>query len=162
MARPRMDSVRRAASLLPLFAVLAGCGSDDAETPSACLAPAGAYLEALADAPGEVRLDGTTPISDCIVSSQEGGELSQVGSATVEAATELNAEARRDPAGDATVQLGYLVGAVQEGAAETGGIHTDLIRRLDTAARATEGDEAFSAAFERAFGEGYAAAQEGG
>jgi hypothetical protein len=154
--------VRRVIALLVPIPLLAGCGSDDAETPAACLAPADAYLEALAEAPGEVRLDGTTPISDCIVPSQDGGELSQVGSATVEAATRLNAEARRDPAGERTVELGYLVGAVQEGAAETGGIHADLVRRLDTAARAGEGGEPFSAGFERAFGEGYAAAQEGG
>jgi hypothetical protein len=157
-----MIRVRRALALLVPVALIAGCGSDDSETPAACLAPASAYLEALQDAPGEVRLDGTTAISDCVVPSQEGGELSQVGSATVEAATQLNAEAVQDPQGDATVQLGYLVGAVQEGAAETGGIHADLVRRLDTAARASEGDEPFSAAFERAFGEGYAAAQEGG
>jgi hypothetical protein len=159
---PRMAPVRRALALLAPIAVIVGCGSDDAETPAACLTPASAYLEALEEAPGEVRLEGTTAISDCIVPSQEGGELSQVGSATVDAATRLNAEAARDSGGEATVQLGYLVGAVQEGAAETGGIHADLVRRLDTAARATEGDEPFSARFERAFGEGYAAAQEGG
>ena len=157
-----MVEVRRAVALLLPIALICGCGSDDSETPTACLAPANAYLEALEDVPGEVRLDGATPISDCVVTSQSGGELSQVGSATVDAATQLNARARRDPSGDATVQLGYLVGAVQEGAAETGGIHADLVRRLDTAARATEGDESLSAAFERAFGEGYAAAQEGG
>jgi hypothetical protein len=154
--------VRRSLPAFVACALIAGCGSDDAETPAACLSSTSDYLEALEDAPGEVRLGGTTAISDCIVPSQEGGELSQVGSATVEAATRLNAEARRDPEGEATVQLGYLIGAVQDGAAETGGIHADLVRRLDTAARATEGDEATSAAFERAFGEGYAAAQEGG
>jgi hypothetical protein len=154
--------MRRAAALLLPLALLAGCGSDDADTPAACLGPVNAYLEALEEAPEAVRLDGTTAISDCIVPSQEGGELSQVGSASIDAAARLNAEAREDPGGEATVQLGYLVGAVQEGAAETGGIHADLVRRLDTAARASEGDEPFSAEFERAFGEGYAAAQEGG
>jgi hypothetical protein len=148
--------------LLASIALIAGCGSDGAETPAACLGPAGTYLEALEEAPGEVRLEGTTAISDCLVPSQDGGELSQVGSATVGAATRLNSEARRAPSGDATVQLGYLVGAVQEGAAETGGIHADLVRRLDTAARSNEGDRSFSAAFERTFGEGYAAAQRGG
>jgi hypothetical protein len=157
-----MSRVRRALALLAPIAVIAGCGSDDAETPVACLSPASTYMEALDEAPGEVRLEGTTAISRCLVPSQEGGELSQVGSATVDAATRLNAEARRDPQSEATVQLGYLVGAVQEGAAETGGIHADLVRRLDAAARASAGDEPFSAGFERAFGEGYAAAQEGG
>jgi hypothetical protein len=154
--------MRRALAVLASCALLAGCGSEEEETPTACLGSAGDYLDALEAAPGAVRLDGDTAISDCIVPAQEGGELSQVGSATVDAATRLNAEARREPSGEATVQLGYLVGAIQEGAADTGGIHADLVRRIDTAARASGSGEAFSAAFERAFGEGYAAAQEGG
>jgi hypothetical protein len=154
--------VRRALAVLASLALLAGCGSEEEETPTACLGSAGDYLDALEAAPGAVRLEGDTAISDCIVPAQEGGELSQVGSATVDAATRLNAEARREPSGDATVQLGYLVGAIQEGAADTGGIHADLVRRIDTAARSSGSGEAFSAAFERAFGEGYAAAQEGG
>ena len=33
------------------------------------------------------------------------------------------------------MRLGYLVGAVQEGASETSGIHTDLVRRIESAAR---------------------------
>jgi hypothetical protein len=60
------------------------------------------------------------------------------------------------------VRLGYLVGAVQEGAAATGGIHEDLVLRLDAAARFTGGRDAFGARFERAFGVGYAAGQEHG
>jgi len=141
---------------------LAGCGSDDPETPAACLSGADAYVDALGAAPGEVLLEGTTPIGDCLVENQSGGELGQVGEATVGAATELNARAQGDPAGDATVQLGYLVGAVQQAAATTGGIHRDLVLRLDSAARFKRGGGGFPAAFERAFGEGYAAAQAGG
>lgn len=154
--------MRRLASIALGILVIAGCGSGDDETAAACLGSADDYLEALEDAPGEVRLGGDTPISDCLVSGQEAGELSTVGSATVEAATRLNSEARRAPGSEATVQLGYLVGAVQEGAAETGGIHADLVRRVDSAARFNKGGEPFPAAFERALGEGYAAAQDGG
>jgi hypothetical protein len=52
---------------------------------------------------------------------------------------------------------------VQEGAASTGGIHEDLVIRLDTAARYTgRQGGAFPAAFERSFGEGYAAGQASG
>lgn len=149
-------------SVLALGALVAGCGTDDADTPVACLGTADAYLEALEDAPGEVRLDGTAPISDCFAPSQESGALFAVGEASVEAATRLNAEARREPAGEATVQLGFLVGAVQEGASRTGGIHADLVRRLDSAARFSERSKAPSAGFERAFGEGYAAGQDHG
>jgi len=140
---------------------LAGCGDDDPETPTACLTDADAYLAALEEAPGEVLLAGSTPVRDCLVDGQSGGELAQVGEAMVAAANRLNAQARREPAGKDTVELGYLVGAVQEAAATTGGIHADLVIRLDAAARFT-GDRAFPASFERAFGTGYAAGQASG
>ena len=113
------------------------------ETPAACLAPPAAYLEALQSAPAEVRLGGATPISACLVADQASGALQTVGKSVVE--------------------LGYLVGAVQEGASATGGVHRDLVLRLDSAARyAGPGGEPFGAAFERSFGEGYAAGQSGG
>jgi hypothetical protein len=147
--------------------LLAGCGEEDESAPPACLAPATAYLDALKAAPDPVVLDDSTPISDCLVEDQEPAELGQVGEGLVGAATRLNAEARRDPSGDATVELGYLIGAVQQGAAdsgatESGGIHTDLLRRLDSAARFNKGGEQLPASFERAFGEGYAAGQDSG
>jgi hypothetical protein len=151
--------VRRWLLLVPVLAVLAGCGSDDGETPAACLVPASDYLEALGAAPGQVRLADQTPISDCVTSGQESADLNTVGQSVIQAATKLNAEARRDPSGEETVELGYLVGAVQEGAS---GTEADLVRRLDAAARFNEGGEALGAAFEHAFGRGYAAGQETG
>ena len=146
------------------LAALAGCGSDEApETPSACLGPAADYLAALGDAPGEVRLAGTTPISACVVEEQASGALQTVGKSVIDAATALNRQVRRDPGSEAAVQLGYLVGSVQEGAASTGGIHEDLVLRLDSAARYTGSEgKPFPAAFERAYGEGYAAGQASG
>jgi hypothetical protein len=142
---------------------LVGCGGDDEpSTPAACVGDADAYLAALESAPGEVRLDGETPISDCIVEAQSGGDLAQVGEPMIAAATRLNRDAQADPSGEATVELGYLIGAVQEAAATTGGIHEDLVRRLDAAARFADDGAALPAAFERAFGEGYAAGQASG
>ena len=141
---------------------LAGCGDGKQETPAACFADADVYLMALESAPGEVMLDGTTSISDCLVEGQDEGALGSVGEPVIAAATELNGAARKDPGGDATVQLGYLVGAVQEAASTTGGIHEDLVIRLDAAARFSGGDEPLPAEFERAFGEGYAAGQASG
>jgi hypothetical protein len=152
------------AAMIVASAIAAGCGEDEPPaTPAACLAPAAAYLEALESAPGEVRLAGSTPISACLVADQASGPLQTVGRSVVDAAGALNADVRRTGDEAATVQLGYLVGAVQEGAAETGGIHRDLVLRLDAAARFTgPGGDPFGAAFERSFGEGYAAGQAGG
>jgi hypothetical protein len=144
------------------LAALAGCGEEEAETPTACLASSDAYLDALRAAPEPVLLEGSTPISDCVPADQDPAELGQAGEQMIAAATQLNAEARRDPSGEATVQLGYLIGAVQQGAAEGGGIHTDLLRRLDAAARFNQSEKPLPASFERAFGKGYAAGQETG
>lgn len=142
--------------------LLPGCGNGEAETPAPCFAGPDAYLAALESAPGEVRLEGSTPISACLSDNQAGGELGQVSQQVIQAATRLNTAARRNPAGEATVELGYLVGAVQEGAATTGGIHRDLVLRLDTAARFFPRGDASPIEFERAFGEGYAAGQASG
>ena len=158
-----MSRVRRLIILAGVLAALSGCGSDTPTTPSACLGSASSYLKALGAAPGEVRLAGTTPISDCLVKDQASGALQTVGKSVIDTATELNRRVRGGAGEEATVELGYLVGAVQQGAGETAGIHTDLIRRLDAAARfVPRGEPAFDAAFERAFGRGYAAGQAGG
>ena len=153
--------------LLPAAAsaaiVLAACGSSgDDSTPAACLAPANAYLDALEAAPDAVTLDGTTAISDCFPSGQSAADLAAVGASVIDAAKPLNAAARRDPEGQETLELGYLVGAVQEGTSATGGIHADLVRRLDAAARFVPGGERLPVSFERAFNEGYAAGQQNG
>lgn len=146
-------------------ALLAGCGGgrgDDAETPAACLEGSTAYVKALAAAPGKVALAGETPIGECLTENQGGGDLATVGEALVSAATELNAEAREDPGGQATLELGYLVGAVKRGADGTEGIHTDLIRRLVVAARFAPGDDPLSPAFMATYEEGFDAGRAGG
>ncbi len=147
---------RSAAILLAFSAVLAaGCGSQGDSTPVACLDGAGAYLAALNEAPGEVRLGGETPISDCLARNQQGGDLATVGTALVEAATRLDAEARAQPGGDANLRLGYLLGAAKRGAERTEGIHADLVRRLTVAARYTPGHRPLPPAFFAAYRQGY-------
>jgi hypothetical protein len=138
-----------------LAGLAAGCGKQDDSTPVACLQGADAYVSALAAAPGEVKLAGEIRISDCLAQNQQGGDLATVGTALVEAATELNAEARTDPGGDANLQLGYLIGAAQRGADSTEGIHTDLLRRLTVAARYAPGREPLSPAFLGTYRKGY-------
>jgi hypothetical protein len=156
--------MRSAASLLLVaFALIAvGCGSQDDSTPVACLEGAAAYEKALRDAPGEVLLQGETPISDCLASNQTAGDLSQVGEAMVETATSLSAQAREEDGGGGAVQLGYLIGAAQRGAETSEGIHSDLVRRLTVAARYAPDKEPLSSAFIRSYEAGYAAGRRAG
>jgi hypothetical protein len=143
--------------LTAAIALIAGCGSSqDDQAPASCLVGSQAYLTALERAPAPVLLGSTTPISDCLVPQQEGGQLATIGQEMVLAATKLNAEARRDPGGRAAVELGYLLGAASKGADS---IHTDLVRRLNSSAHFSETGGALPASIERAFGRGYAAGQ---
>jgi hypothetical protein len=160
---PLRSAIRRVgiAAVALSIALLAGCGGsdDDDETPAACLATSQGYLRALETAPAPVRLAGSTPISDCLVPAQEAGQLASVGQEMIVAATRLNAEARRDPGGHATVELGYLIAAASKGA---DAIHTDLVRRLNSAAQFSKTGTALPASFQRAFGRGYAAGRSTG
>lgn len=151
-----------AALLVALCLTAFGCGSQDEATPVACLEGAGAYEKALRDAPSRVLLGGQTPISDCLVRNQSGGDLARVGEATVEAATTLNAKARAEDGGKAAVELGYLLGAAQRGAEAGEGIHSDLVRRLTVAARFAPAEEPLSEGFRRAYRSGYAAGKRDG
>jgi hypothetical protein len=150
--------VRLAACLLVVVALLlAGCGSSDGgDTPDPCLAGRATYLKALEAAPDPVRLQGETPISDCLVDDQSAGDLADLGGSLVGAATVLSAAAERDPGGPQTVRLGYLVGAVQEGGSKTSGIHADLVRRIETAPRylRARGKSSFDLAYARGYAAG--------
>lgn len=143
-----------------LLATVAGCGGTDDATPVACLDGAGAYVGALGDAPGEVLLSGEVPISDCLAENQEAGELATVGTSLLDAATRLNAEARAEPGGSANLRLGYLLGAVERGSAQTSGIHSELVRRLAAAARYSPDNRPlpprFTSAYRRGFDAGRA------
>jgi hypothetical protein len=134
---------------------LTACGSKGSTSaPTACLDPPGAWLSALQSAPNPVRLGANTQISSCFT----GAESPDIAQTAVKAATELNAQARRDPGGQASVSLGYLDGAVHVGTAHVPS-EADLVRRIDTAARYNPHGGSLGAAFEHAFGKGYAAGE---
>ncbi|HWM54970.1 MAG TPA: hypothetical protein VNO20_06240 [Solirubrobacterales bacterium] len=156
----RLLSIVGLIGLIAAFA--AGCGGTSDETPVACLDGPGAYVGALGDAPGQVRLSGEVPISDCLAENQKGGDLAAVGGTMLDAATTLNAEAREDPGGSANLQLGYLLGAAESGAEQSGGIHADLVRRLAVAARYSPGNQPLSPIFLRTYREGFDAGRASG
>ena len=152
-----------AAALLAVLALAAiGCGSQDDSTPVACLEGVAAYEKALREAPGEVLLGGETPISDCLASNQQSGDLARTGEAMVQAATTLSAQGREEDGGNAAVELGYLVGAAERGAETSEGIHADLVRRLTVAARYAPGSQPLSQRFLSAYREGFDAGRSGG
>ena len=157
--------MRRTAPLVLIVVVLviAGCGSADQDkTPVSCLSGARAFTDALREAPGSVQLAGGTLISECIVRNQSAGDLANVGSTLVKVTTELNAEARQDPGGAPTVQLGYLVGAIAGGAAGTQGIHTELLRRIEAAALYSPAGKPPPEPFDHTSEKGYAAGKDHG
>jgi hypothetical protein len=148
--------------LIAALAIVVGCGSAADSTPVACLEGASAYERALKAAPDEVLLEEETLISECITRNQSGGDLSRVGEALIETATRLNAEARAKPRGDANLQLGYLLGAVERGAEESEGIHSDLVRRLVVAARFVPDKQALPPGFIPTYSEGFDAGRSSG
>ncbi|HEX5762335.1 MAG TPA: hypothetical protein VFY04_04355 [Solirubrobacterales bacterium] len=150
-----MGLSRTFAPIVALALVLTACGSTSDATPVACLDGPAAYVGALGDAPGGVKLNGEAAISECLAENQQGGDLATVGRSMVEAATQLNAEAREGSGSRAALRLGYMLGAAANGAEETGGIHADLLRRLDAAAR-------YRLRPAQAFRTGYAAGQDHG
>lgn len=156
--------MRRALAIVAaaLGLLAAGCGEPSDSTPVACLEGTGAYVTALGDAPGAVKLRGETLISECLAENQQAGDLASVGAAMVAAATRLNAEARAEPGGDPNLQLGYLLGAAERGAEHTDGIHAELIRRLSAAARYSPDNRPLPPAFLSAYREGFDAGRAGG
>jgi hypothetical protein len=146
-----MTAVGRLLSIagLSALALIAGCGDGtEEETPVACLEGRAAYLDPQRAEP---------PVSECLTANQQGGDLANVGETMVAAATRLNSEARADPSGPAAFRLGYLVGAAERGAAETEGIHADLLRRLRAAALYSRADRGLPATVLGAYRRGVAA-----
>ena len=142
---------RPARAAVALLLVAAGCGGTS-PTPLAdgCTANPEGIVRALATAPGPVVLEDGSPLSRCVADGTDDGELQTVGITFSGAAERLRASAERDP--DAALQLGYLVGVTQKGAARTNGVMAELVRRIEIVAGRTADDA--SPAAQRALQEG--------
>lgn len=116
--------------------MLGGCtAGDDPPLPADCLQGEEALEEALAAAPGPVRLAGGSPISRCVELASSAADLQNVGILVVGVAEELK-ERAADGDETAAARLGYLVGAVQRGAERTNGTNLELAFRLSRVAGA--------------------------
>ncbi len=141
--------LRRALSVMCAglaLAAVAGCREEDPALAPACREGPDDVLRALRAAPADVRLDGDTPLSECLENAEDGGQLADVGTGYVAAAQRLADRARRDPDGPAAEQLGYLVGAMRRGTQPDQGPAYELVRRVE--GEATRADRR-SAAFRR-------------
>jgi hypothetical protein len=114
-----------------LAALASGCGNDDKHVPVACEESAANVRSALVNAPGEVRLDTGTRLSECFTRAAQPAEIQQVAAVFIDAASQLAERARAQPHSAAALQLGYLIGAVRHGAAGTQGIHYETQRRIE-------------------------------
>jgi hypothetical protein len=122
-------SAHRAVILALLGAV--GCGSPERATmPAACSADAATIVRALERAPAAVTLGDGTRLSRCVrLAAVRDGDLQTIGVTLTQAADRLRADAASDPV--AALRLGYLVGGVRRGAAQTPGVAAQLARRLE-------------------------------
>ena len=111
-----------------LALVGAGCRTEPPRYPPECSNGPAAIRTALARAPdGPVAIEGT-PLSACLIKSQDPGPLAAFGGSVIDVAQDLADQAvsgnRR-----ALLELGYLHGAVERGADAT--VHDELKFRLD-------------------------------
>jgi hypothetical protein len=125
--------------LIPVLFVslaLSACGDSEAGTPTACLEGPDKIQTALVTAPDPVMIDGTVPVSGCLIPDQPTGDLVDFGADTVVVATRLGTQAGGSgpEAIRAAIQAGYLVGAMEKGAEDSAGIHSALVDRVMSAA----------------------------
>jgi urease alpha subunit len=128
MALMRLRTALAAASAL----IAGGCGSSAGALSAACTQGPSALSQALDTAPDRVALPDGTRLSDCVRRADANAEIQEVAAGATPLADRLATESKGSEA--AAVRLGYLIGAARRGARHTGGIHAELLRRLERAA----------------------------
>ena len=109
--------------------LVVGCGNGEHRVPVACFDTN--LSKALVSAPGAVRLQGGTKLSDCFTRAAQPAEIQQVAAVFIATASRLGDAARARPHSPAATQLGYLIGAVRHGTSHTQGIHYETARRIE-------------------------------
>lgn len=121
---------RTAAIVVGLAVGLGACGGA-APPPPGCGAGSAGLEQALAAAPGSVRLAGGTAISVCVARARTVTQLERIGGLLTSEADRLAARAMGDP--QAALELGYLIGAIRRGAALTNGFASQLRAHVEDA-----------------------------
>jgi hypothetical protein len=123
--------VRSAHPAVILALTLGACGSSQpAALPFACTGEPSSIVRALEAAPGAVALSDGTRLSGCVrLAAPRDGDMQSLGLALTRVADGLRDGAAADPV--AALRLGYLVGAVRRGAAQTPGLAAQLARRME-------------------------------
>ena len=152
------------ALILPVILVaIAGCSDGrKISTPPACLAAPEFWLTALSNAPEKVVIEESASISECLPEKQTVANQEEVGRTAVIVASSLAASIKGEPraggesnsptAEEAALMAGYLVGALEKGANESGGIHDVMVTRVEAAA--TNGLDAAGPAARQQYEEG--------
>ena len=122
---------RSAQPVVILALVLAGCGSREETSPPACVEPDPAPVAlALQRAPAAVTLADGSSLSTCVrLLAHTDSDLQTLAGRLMRVADDLRMQAQTDPG--AALRLGYLVGAVRRGAAQTPGLAFNLARRIE-------------------------------
>jgi hypothetical protein len=127
-------SSARALLLVLAAGLVGGCGEDEVPpVAGSCTGDPAGVVSALGTAPAAVELPDGATISACVRNARSGAELQNVGVTLSAAAEDLEARAM-DGDEAAALRLGYLVGAARRGAATTGGVAAELVRRLERSA----------------------------
>jgi hypothetical protein len=149
------SGLRALACGLALVGAATGCSKTPA-LPDICRSSDPAALRsALQKAPGAVRLPGGVALSECVAGARTDAELQVVGGGVTEAGDRLAREASRDAT--AALQLGYLEGATERGAARNNGIGAELGNRMANLFAPADSTPAGRAAYERGRAAGRAA-----
>ena len=105
--------------------------SSSAHVPVACKESSAAIQAALRRAPGDVRVGGTR-LSDCFARASDQADVQSVGLSFLPAAERLASDARSHAGGEASLRLGFLIGATHRGADRAQGIYSEFVRRLES------------------------------
>ena len=122
-----MRRMRRRCLLLGCVGVawLGACGAgEESPLPASCT-DREQVEAALAAAPEPVALEDGTRLSGCVRQAETSADLQNLGVTLTAVAEDLEGDPAR------AAQLGYLIGAVRRGTADTSGVGAELARRLE-------------------------------